>query len=260
MRKWPSFLIFAALGCVFPGVDLLSSLPAASAQTHSDAIPDRLLTNDDVIEMLHGGLTPRAVILRIRDSPCKFDKSAAGLESLRTANVPYKVVLTMMQAPEVPPAVKGRIPVLLPDSTLLKIVLSEPLDTESQKPGYVIYFRVLEDLRVHGLRVIARGALARGRLLESKDRSRTGEPARLEWNMMDVETVDGQRVPLRGGSERAGDELNQEKSVSAGAGEEFVAFTYGGRKINVPAPIAPEKKAPAVPAGPHPDEMPPRTL
>jgi hypothetical protein len=156
----------------------------------------------------------------------------------------------MMKAPELPPAVKGHIATVIPDSTLVRVVLSESIGSDAQKPGYVIYFRVLEDVRIRGLRVIAKGARARGRLLDSRDRSRTGEPARLEWNMMDVETVDGQRVPLRGGSERAGDEVNQEKSVSASEGEEFSAFTYGSRKINVPAPIAPGTKTPEPPANP----------
>jgi hypothetical protein len=222
---------------VCAGVAALLLAGRAQAQNPLDAIPDRWLTNQDVIEMLQSGLSARAVILRIHDSPCKFDKSAEGLERLRAANVPYKVLTAMMQAPELPPPVKGRIPMVIPDSTLVEVVLSESLDTAEQKPGYVVYFRVLQDVRIQGLRVIARGARARGRLLDSRERSRTGEPARLEWNMMDVETVDGQRIPLRGGSERAGSEITAEKSISAEEGEEFRTFTYGTRKVNVPTPI-----------------------
>lgn len=239
-----------ALCAVLAAVLILSPL---KARTQSDAIPDRLLTNEDVIEMLNSGLTQRAVILRIHDSPCKFDKSAEGLEALRAANVPYKVVLAMMKAPELPPPVKGRIPVVIPDSTLVSVVLSESVDTATQKPGYVVYFRVLEDVRIQGLRVIAKGARARGRLLDSRDRSRAGEPARLEWNMMDVEAVDGQRVPLRGGNEKAGSEISQERNVSAEEGEEFRAFTYGARKVNVPAPIHASPKTPAPPEGSNPN-------
>lgn len=189
--------------------------------------------------MLQSGLTPRAVILRIHESPCKFDKSSEGLGALRAANVPYKVVLAMMQAPGVPPAIKGRIPMDIPDSTPVKVVLSESLDSETNKPGYIIYFRVLEDVRFRGLRVIAKGARARGRLLDSRDRSHLGEAARLEWSMMDVEAVDGQRLPLRGGSEVAGTELSQGKTVAVGKGEEFISYTYGLRKVNVPVPILP---------------------
>jgi hypothetical protein len=225
----------------------------SAAQNQSDAIPDRILTNEDVIEMLRSGLSPRAVILRIRESPCKFDKSSEGLEELRTANVPYKVVLAMMRAPEIPPLVKGHIPLEIPDSTPVKLILSEPIDTESNKPGYIVYFRVLEDIRIRGLRVIAKGARARARLLDSRDRSRQGESARLEWSMMDVEAVDGQRLPLRGGNEVSGDELNQEKAVGVEEGQEFVSYIYGQRKVNVPPPILPETKKPASPVTPNPD-------
>jgi len=242
----------AILLCAVLDTVLCAGFSRAEAENQSEAIPDRWLTNQDVIEMLRSGLSVRAVILRIHDSPCKFDKSAEGLEALRAANVPYKVVLAMMQAPELPPPVKGRISMVIPDSTLVEVALSESLDTAAQKPGYIVYFRVLEDIRIHGLRVIAKGARARGRLLDSRDRSRTGEPARLEWSMLDVEAVDGQRVSLRGGSEKAGDEVNQEKSVSAEEGEEFRAFTYGARRVNVPAPIEVGPKTPASPenAGP----------
>lgn len=252
-----SLRVVIARGAVLVAI-LFCAFSPAKARAQSDAIPDRLLTNQDVIEMLKSGLTARAVILRIHDSPCKFDKSAEGLEALRAANVPYKVVLAMMKAPELPPSVKGRIPMVIPDSTLVEVVLSESLDTAAQKPGYVVYFRVLKDVRIQGLRVIAKGARARGRLLDSRDRSRTGEPARLEWNMMDAEAVDGQRVRLRGGNEKAGTEIKQEKTVSAEEGEEFRAFTYGARKVNVPVPaeVAPGVPAPA--ATSNPKQEPPR--
>ena len=245
MRIQPKFLGKASLlSAVIAGV-LYAGLSYGQAKNPSEAIPDRLLTNQDILEMVRNGLSARAVLLRIQDAPCKFDKSSQALETLRAANVPYKVVLAMMQAPELPPVVNGHIPMTIPDSTPVQVALSESLDTAAQKPGYIVYFRVLYDVRIHGLRVIAKGARARGRLLDSRERSRTGEPARLEWNLMDVEAVDGQRIPLRGGSERAGDEFNPQKSVSAEEGEEFQAFTYGARKINVPAPIEVRPKAPA---------------
>jgi len=221
------------------GVLLFVVFFAVAAQGQDGAIPDRLLTNRDVIEMLQSGLSPRAVILRIHDSPCKFDKSSEGLEALRAASVPYKVVLAMMKAPDVPPAIKGRIPMDVPDSTPVKVALSESLDSETNKPGYIIYFKVLEDVRFRGLRVIAKGARARGRLLDSRDRSHQGEAARLEWSMMDVEAVDGQRLPLRGSNEVAGTEIGQEKTVGVGKGEEYISYIYGLRKVNVPAPILP---------------------
>jgi hypothetical protein len=254
VRHRRRFLRNATLLCTAIGA-LCSGLPRARAQNLLDAIPDRLLTNQDVIEMLQSGLSGRAVILRIHDSPCKFDKSAEGLEALRAANVPYRVVLAMMKAPELPAVVKGHIPMVIPDSTLVEVVLSESIDTAAQKAGYIVYFRVLQDVRIQGLRVIAKGARARGRLLDSRERSRTGEPARLEWNMMDVETVDGQRVPLRGGNQKAGNEITQERGVSAEEGEEFRAFTYGARKVNVPPPIPASPKAPALSENPNPSQQ-----
>ena len=223
--------------CIFVVLALSIAASIAGAQDKADDIPDRLLTNQDIIEMLGSGMTPLAVISRIHNSPCKFDKSSAGLETLKAANVPYHIVLAMMKAPELPPATKGHIAVVIPDSTPLQVGLSEDLNSSVQQPGYVIYFEVLEEVRIRGLRVIAKGARVRGRLLGSNDRSRTGEAARLDWSLTDVLAVDGQRLPLRGGSAVSGDELQQEKNVTVGKGEEFTAFTHGVRKVNVLAPI-----------------------
>jgi hypothetical protein len=229
-------VLFAALAFLATGV--------ASAQKQGpDDIPDRVVTNQDVIEMQNSGMTPLAIISRIHNSPCKFDKSAEGLEALKGAKVPYNVVLAMMKAPEIPAATKGRIPLVIPDSTPIKIGLSDDLDSNVQQPGFTIYFEVLEEVRIRGLRVIAKGARVRGRLLGSKDRSKSGEAARLDWGLTDVESVDGQRVPLRGGGSVIGEELQPEKNVTASKGEEFTAFTYGTRKVNVLEPLPPPRKA-----------------
>lgn len=254
MRNQRSLLFGAGMWWISFAVALYITASIASAQSSLDDIPDRFLVNQDVIEMLGSGMTPLAVISRIHNSPCKFDKSAAGLEALRAANVPYDVVLAMMKAPEIPPPTKGRIPVMIPDSTPIKIALSEELDSDVQKTGYVIYFHVLEEVRIRGLRVIAEGARVRGRLLDSQDRKRTGGVARLEWNIMDVETVDGQRLPLRGGSGISRDELSREKTVTASKGEEFIAFTHGLRKVNVLYPILPAPKGPEAGHSPNPGQ------
>jgi hypothetical protein len=239
-----SFFSGAGSRLAFFAIVLSVAASIAGAQGTADDIPDRLLTNQDVIEMLGSGMTPLAIISRIHNSPCKFDKSAAGLEALKAANVPYHVVLTMMKAPEIPPATKGRIPVVIPDSTPIKMGLSEDLASNVQQPGYIIYFQVLEEIRIRGLRVIAQGARVRGRLLDSKERSRTGEAARLDWSLMDVQAVDGQRLPLRGGSAISGNEYRPEKNVTASKDDEFTGFTYGVRKVNVLLPTLPAPKQP----------------
>jgi hypothetical protein len=252
VRNRRSFFSCASTWCAFLALAFSITASIAETQGTSDDIPDRLLTNQDVIEMLGSGLTPLAVISRIHNSPCKFDKSAAGLNALKAANVPYHVVLAMMKAPELPAATKGRIAVVIPDSTPIQVSLSEDLSSDVQQQGYVIYFQVLEEVRIRGLRVIAKGARVRGKLLGSKDRSHTGEAARLDWSLTDVLAVDGQRLPLRGGSTVSGDELQQEKNVTVGKGEEFTAFTYGVRKVNVLQPtLSPAGKRETSP-GPNP--------
>jgi len=59
--------------------------------------------------------------------------------------VPYHVVLTMMKAPEIPPVTKGRIPVVIPDSTPITNGFVRGPGLERSAPGYIIYFQVLEE-------------------------------------------------------------------------------------------------------------------
>jgi hypothetical protein len=69
---------------------------------------------------------------------------------------------------------------------------------------------------------------------------------------MDVLAVDGQRLPLRGGSAVLGDEVQPEKNVTLGKDEEFMAFTYGVRKVNVLAPILASPRKPEASPDPNP--------
>jgi hypothetical protein len=100
VRNRRSLLSGAGRWCTSFTAVLCFATSIAVAQSTLDDIPERFLTNQDVIETLGSGMTPLAVISRIHNSPCKFDKPAAGLEALRAANVPYHVVLAMMKAPE----------------------------------------------------------------------------------------------------------------------------------------------------------------
>jgi hypothetical protein len=59
------------------------------------------LTNKDVIELLHAGLTPEIVIAKIKSTSCDFDTSPDVLKQLKVANVPDAVILAMVQVPRI---------------------------------------------------------------------------------------------------------------------------------------------------------------
>ena len=92
MRLFCTALLLLTL-CVALSGPALASQEAQTSQA--------ILTNKDVIEMLHAGLTPEIVIAKIKSSSCDFDTSPEVLKQLKMANVPDAVILAMVQAPSV---------------------------------------------------------------------------------------------------------------------------------------------------------------
>src|SRR6516164_4115854 len=80
---------------------LILSWPTLAAQdsTPKDSKP---LTNADVLDMLHSGISQDIVIAKIKKSACEFDTSPEALKALKTAHAPDAVVLAMVEAVEPP--------------------------------------------------------------------------------------------------------------------------------------------------------------
>jgi hypothetical protein len=77
----------------------LSDTTVASQDTQAPRASTELLTNADVLDMLHAGLSQEIVIAKIGASTCKFDTSPAALKGLKAMNVSDAVILAMVQAP-----------------------------------------------------------------------------------------------------------------------------------------------------------------
>lgn len=68
-----------------------------------DGAAAEVLTNDDVVKLVKGGLPESVVVQKIRTSERKFDTSADALIKLKSAGVPDKVIEAML-APAAPAA------------------------------------------------------------------------------------------------------------------------------------------------------------
>ncbi len=87
----------ALMGFLFLG--LLISAPTIPNAQVSDS-QRKILTNQDVIDLLKAGLTSEIVIAKIKSSVCSFDTSPVALKDLKNANVPDSVILAIVQAPQ----------------------------------------------------------------------------------------------------------------------------------------------------------------
>jgi hypothetical protein len=92
----------------------------------------------------------------------------------------------------------------LPAGTPLKVVLRDPWysrDAAKTAGKAQLVFEVVSDVVVEGAALVRRGALAVGRFTEVKGASGGGKGARMEFVIDHVTTVDGQSVPVLGGTE-----------------------------------------------------------
>lgn len=63
------------------------------------ARPDAPITNKDVLDMVHAGMSTAVVLAKIQNSVCKFDTSPSALVSLKESGVPDDVLMEMVRNP-----------------------------------------------------------------------------------------------------------------------------------------------------------------
>lgn len=208
--------LVAILGCLLltclPGL-AQTSMPTQASEGEVTPSP---LTNQDILEMLNAGIGQAIILAKIRAGPSRFDTSPVALQRLKGENVPDDILLAMVEASSVSPtgsedegtasSLAAVVPLRsetaqarfeLPDGTPVEIELVENISSEAVQEGSVMDFTVVQPVEVHGVTVIARGAPARGRVMEVKKARHWGRAGKLVWAIQDVHAVDGQRIPLR---------------------------------------------------------------
>lgn len=94
----------------------------------------------------------------------------------------------------------------LPDGTELTVVTTEEISSKTAVEGDPINFKVDEDVKVNGTTVIAKGALVKGEVSNSKKSGRMGKGGQLSIRILSTESVDGQKVKLRASKGKEGDD------------------------------------------------------
>ena len=92
----------------------------------------------------------------------------------------------------------------IPDGTEVEVATANSIDSSEAKIGDVIVFRVLKDVKVGGVTLIAENALATGRVLKASRGRSFGRAGQLAWEMLEVVAVNGQSIPLAFADRRKG--------------------------------------------------------
>jgi hypothetical protein len=96
--------------------------------------------------------------------------------------------------------------IVIPDGTELTVVTTEEISSKTAVEGDALTFKVDEDLKINGKTVIARGAIVKGEISNSKKSGRMGKGGQLSIRILSTESVDGQKVKLRASKGREGDD------------------------------------------------------
>lgn len=117
-----------------------------------------------------------------------------------TSAVLILLILLAQLCPAQIPAPSGtparNVVVKIPDGMEVELTTANSIDSAEVKVGDVLVFRVLKDVKVNGVTVIAENALATGRVLKASRGRSFGRAGQLAWEMQEVTAVDGQTLPL----------------------------------------------------------------
>jgi hypothetical protein len=191
---------------------LLAALPSAFGQaplwtTPPKVEPTRILHNSDVLAMVRSGNTIGQIIDRIRISHCSFDIFPPVLQDLRRRGVPEMVLFFMTLVPNGPsessfndlPAISSTVhsTVKMPQGGAIVVETLYPISSANFHEGSTIAFSVVRPVYVDDVLVIARGTVARAKIVKLKKAGNWGRGGELTWEMESIRAVDGTQIPVK---------------------------------------------------------------
>jgi hypothetical protein len=163
----------------------------------------------------------------------------------------YCVLLTfsMLSIAQLPPS-QGKS-VVIPDGTEIPAVTTEMLSSKTAQADDPITFKVEEDVVVDGSVVIAKGALLKGVVTNSKKSGFFGRGGELNIRVESTETVDKQKIKVRAAKGKEGDNktgttvalvvlfgplgfLKKGKNAEIKEGTKIKVFTDEAKTVQIP--------------------------
>jgi uncharacterized protein YgiM (DUF1202 family) len=241
----------------------LTNSPVQTPQ-HEAAVP---LNDKNIISMQAMRLSPEVIIAKIQSSPTSFDTSASGLQKLKYAGVPDKVIVAMVQASAIPaaaPAVteapkpSGVLQIRVPDGTPVDLTTISTLSSDDVREGMTIHLKVLNDVTIDGVTILRKDSDARARVYVITQPTFISKVGEVEWAMEDIAAINGDLVPatfapLEPHSATASDiaaadtgttwQFRKNKPSTMPAGRRLRATIHGDIVLKVPAAPAAQADA-----------------
>lgn len=165
----------------------------------------RILTNRDVLRMVHNGMKSDLIIATMLSSSCNFDIFPPVLDDLKRRGVPENVLQVMSVVPNGPPNLPeagGADPqslvktVKLPQGTAVLVETLYPVSSANFKVNNTIAFAVTRPVIVDGALVIPRGTIAQAKIVRVKKAGNFGRGGALTFEMERIVALDGTKIPV----------------------------------------------------------------
>jgi len=226
--RWKHWLIIAV-------VLLLTTSAGTSGQT-SKIQPHsmRILTNRDVLSMVHKGMRSDLVIATILTSSCNFDVFPPVLDDLKRRGVPENVLQVMSVVPNGPPnlpeagqpnsmaAVKT---VKLPKGAAVIVETLYPVSSADFKINNTVAFSVARPVFVDDALIIPRGTIARAKIVRVRKAGTFGRGGALTFEMEQIVAIDGTKIPVQLSGDAEGGNRTGMMAVGAAATSALI-FPY----------------------------------
>lgn len=108
--------------------------------------------------------------------------------------------------------------------TLVKIKLTNAIDTKTTRVGDVVNFQASEDVYINDLLIIAKGAPGKGKVTKVEQAKNFGRDAKLEIDFESIQALDGTTVDMFLGKKAQ----EETKSLGKAAGATFVGLVVLG--------------------------------
>jgi hypothetical protein len=116
------------------------------------------------------------------------------------------LLLAFLSAPLAAARAQDAGEVAVPEGTELTAATTEALSSKTSTEGDSVTLKVVEDVRVNGQVVIAKGALVKGVIVKAKKAGMMGRGGQLQLRVESTTTADGQSVKLRSSKGKSGDD------------------------------------------------------
>jgi hypothetical protein len=186
---------------------LLATSTGAFGQTSkSQSRIARILTNRDVLSMVHKGMRSDLIIATILTTSCNFDIFPPVLDDLKRRGVPENVLQVMSVVPNGPPnlpetgmadATSVVKTVKLPQGAAVIVETLYPVSSADFKVNSTIAFSVARPVVVDDALIIPRGTIARAKVVRAKKAGSFGRAGALTFEMERIIAIDGTKIPVQ---------------------------------------------------------------